>query len=378
MGKTKLEGPYNKQARFAIYNPYGGFAKQHQNHIMKAYVQPTPADVHVNAALTALSIAFLQRQSAFVADRVFANIPVTKQADQYFSYDRGEFNRDEMEERAPAAQTVGGSYKVDKTPNYFARVYGIHKDIPDQVRSNEDGPINSDRDATNYVTMKALIKRELSWRNAYFVAGNPGDTWTFDVDGDSSATAAGSFDPTNASNNQKVYWSSANSTPVEDIRQGKRFVQEATGFRPNVLTVGRVVFDTLADHPDIVGRLDRGQTSGPAIATAEAMAALLELDEILVMDSIQNTAAKGAAAVHSFIGGKNALLSYRPPEPGLLTPSAGYTFSWTGLLGATLNGIRIKRFRMEPEASDRVEAEQAFDQKLISKDLGYFFGGIVE
>lgn len=339
------------------------------------FIQPGRGDVHVDKPLTNISLAFSQSADNFVADKVFPSISVSNQSDAYFTYDRGEFNRNEIVERAPGTESAGGTYTIG-TDTYYARVRAFHKDIPDQVRSNADAAINLEREATEYVTHKALIGREVTWATAYFTAGNPGDSWTFDFDGASSRS--GSLDPTNASNNDLIYWSSANSTPIEDVRLGKRYVLEATGFMPNVLTMGRAVFDTLLDHPDIVGRLDRGQTTGPAKVMRDSLAALFEVEEILVMDAIRNTANKGATNAHSFIGGKHALLSYRPATPGLMTPSAGYTFSWTGFLGAAPNGLRIKRFRMENIASDRVEIEMAYDQKRVSEDLGCFFGGIVQ
>ncbi len=341
------------------------------------FVQPSRGDVHVNRPLTNISIAFMQANENFVADRAFPNLPVQKQSDTFFTYERGEFNRDEMRERAPATESAGGTYKLG-TDTYFAKTFAFHKDIPDQVRANADDPINLDSEATQFVTLKGLIKREIRWRTAFFTPGDPGDTWTFDVDGVSTGeTAAASFDPTSAANNDKRHWNDAASTPIEDIRQGKRFVLGETGFRPNILVLGRSVYDTLLDHPDIVGRLDRGQTTGPAMASRDSLAALFEVEEILIMDAIINTAAEGAVAVHSFIGGKNALLAFRPASPGLLTPSAGYTFSWVGLLGSTTNGLRIRRKRLDKEDADRIEADMSFDQKLISADLGYFFGGIV-
>ena len=84
------------------------------------------------------------------------------------------------------------------------------------------------------------------------------------------------------------------------------------------------------------------------------------------MGSIENTAAEGQTAAHSFIGGKSALLCNVAPNPGLLTPSAAYTFSWTGYLGAGNEGNRIKRYRWEIIASDIVEIEMAFDTKLVA------------
>lgn len=341
------------------------------------FSQPSRSDVHVNRPLTNISIAFLQDASNFVAGRVFPNIPVSKQSDQYFTYDRGAFNSDEMEERNPGTESAGGNYTVG-TDLYHAKNRSYHRNVPDVIRNNADSPLNLDREATLFVTHKGLINREVNWATKYFVAGDPGDTWTFDVDGAATASTPAAFDPTDAANNQVLFWDDALSIPIENIRLLKRFVLENTGFMPNTLTLGRPVFDALVDHPDLVGRMDRGQTVGAAQVNKDAMAALFELEEILVMDAIQNTAVEGQTAVHSFIGGKNALLSYKPPAPGLMTPSAGYTFSWTGNVGSGNDGMRIRKFRMEHLASDRVEIDTSYDQKIVAPELGAFFGAIVQ
>lgn len=322
--------------------------------------QPTRSDVHVNRPLTNISIAFMQDEAGFIADRVFPNIPVAKQSDRYFTYDRGYFNRDQMEQRAPSTESAGVNYTIDSTPTYFCNVWALHKDIDDQVRSNADSPIQLDTEATRLLTHQFLIRRERLWAANYFVTS----AWTSEISGvANSSPGASEFER----------WDRAGSDPIEKIRRGKRVVQELTGFRPNKLTLGRPVFDALLDHPDIVGRLDRGQTTGPAIVQREALAALFELDEVLVMDAIYNSAQEGASNSHSFIGGKNALLTYSPASPGLMTPSAGYTFSWTGYLAANNAGSRIMRFRMDHLKSDRIEIEAAFDLKKIAADLGYFF-----
>lgn len=316
---------------------------------------PVPGDVHVNTPLTNISIAYLQDATNFIATKVFANIPVTKQSDRYYTYDRGEFNRDEMKERAPGTESAGGSYDLDNTPTYFARVYAFHKDIPDQVRANADAVVSPDREATEYVTHKALIKREKLFAANYFVTG----VWTNETT------------PANL-------WDTASGTPIEDVRGAKTTVLESTGFEPNTLVLGKPVYDALVDHPDIVDRIKYGQTPGqPATANLEALMKLLEIERILVMKAIENTAVEGATASHSFIGGKHALLCYAAPRPGIMTPTAGYTFSWTGFLGAGQEGNRIKRFRMEALESDRVEIQMAFDPKLVAADLGYFFLSVV-
>jgi len=324
-------------------------------------MNPVPGDVHVNTPLTNISIAYLQDAMNFVSAKVFPNIPVAKQSDRYYTYERGEFNRDEMQERAPGTESAGGSYDLDNTPTYFAPVHAFHKDIPDQVRSNADAVLNPDREATEYVTHKALIKREKLWVSKYFVTS----VWTNEDAGvDSSPTPGTSF----------LRWNDAASTPIEDVRKAKTTILESTGFIANTLVLGQQVYDALVDHPDIVDRIKYGQTPGdPAIANLVALMKLFEVPRIFVMRSIENTAAKGQTASHSFIGGKHALLCYSAPSPGIMTPSAGYTFSWTGYLGAGAEGNRIKRFRLERIESDRVEIQMAFDQKLVAADLGFFF-----
>jgi len=326
--------------------------------------QPTRGDVHVNKPLTNISIAFMQEATNFVADTVFPNIPVPNVSDRYYTYDRGFFNRDEMAERAPGTESAGSGYSVDNTPTYYAKVYAFHHDVPDQVRANVDSVIQPDRDATQLVSHKALIKREKLWVGKYFVGG----LWTFDLDGVAAAPGA----------SQVLQWNDANSTPIEDIATAMDAVLQETGFLPNKLVVGRQVWTALKNHPDIIDRVKYGQTpGGTAKISLQSLADLFEVGQIVVMNAIENTAKEGAANTHAFIGGKKALLCYAAPSPGLMVPTAGYTFSWSGFLGAGAMGGRIKKFRMEELESDRVEIQMAFDQKLISADLGYFFDTIV-
>lgn len=329
--------------------------------------QPTAGDVHVNTPLTNISIAFMQEAGSFVADRVFPNIPVSKQSDRYYTYDRGYFNRDEMDVRAPGTESKGSGYTVDNTPTYFAPIYAFHHDIPDERRANADSVLAPDREATQLVTTKGLIKREKLWVSKYFTGG----VWTSDVDGVASGE--------NGSTTFRQ-WSDVASNPIENIRAARTTVQKRTGFKPNTLVIGQEVYDALVDHPDIVDRVKYGQTKrgdAPADVDVSELQQLLKIPRIFIMEAIENTADEGQTASHAFIGGKKALLCYSAPQPGLMTPTAGYTFSWTGYLGAASAGQRIKRFRMENLASDRVEIEMAFDQKLVSADLGYFWDTIV-
>lgn len=320
-------------------------------------MNPTRGDVHVNRPLTNISIAFIQNADNFIADKVFPNIPVPKQSDRYFVYERADWFRDDAEKRAPGTESAGGGFRIDNTPSYFADVWALHKDVDDQIRANADEPINMDRDATEYVTQQLMLRREKQWATDYFTTG----IWGTQKQGVAAAPGAGQF----------LQWNDANSTPVEDITTMVIDIAKLTGFRPNTLVLSPYVFNTLKNHADI---LDRIKYTQRGTVTTDILASLFEVDRVLVAMATSNKATEGAAANFDFvISDKAMLLCYSNPTPSILTPSAGYTFSWTGYLGAGTAGNRIKRFRMEELSSDRIEGEMAFDLKLIAADLGAFF-----
>lgn len=329
---------------------------------------PIRSQVHFNRPLTNISIAHVQSAEDFIASKVFPVIPVSKQADAYFRYNRGDFSRDEMRKRAPGTESAGGGYRLD-TDTYFADVWAFHKDIDEQTRANYDEPLDADREATLFVTQKALINREVTFASSFFGA----TVWGLDVDGVASG-------PTG---NQHLHWSNASSTPILDIAKYQNYMLEQTGFEPNVLVLGKAAWDALKNHPEIMLRIAYGGTPGaPAKITKAAIAALFEVDEILVMRAVKTSTAEPTAtfeaSAQAFIGNsKAALLCYRPPTVGLMTPAAGYTFAWTGLLGNSTFGTRITTLPMPAIKSDRIEIESAYAHKVVGSDLGVFFTDVV-
>lgn len=328
---------------------------------------PALSTVHVNRPLTNISTAYIQRMDSFIAARVFPNIPVSKQADRYFTYPKGAFFRDAMKKRAPGTESAGASYDIDNTPSYYAETWALHKDIPDQIRNNADSPLNMDRDTTEFLTQMGMLRREKLWASKYFGASIWGNT-------DQAGVAS------NPGANQFIQWDQALATPVKNVRTWKRTVHQTTGFMPNKLVLGRIAFDAALDCPDIVDRIKYGQTAGaPAQANRQTLARLFEVDEVLVMDALENTAAEGLTDSFAYIGGsKSALLVYAAPSPGIMVPSAGYTFSWTGSApGVTgIEGNTVSVLRADLLKSDRMEIEMAFDIKLVGSDLGIYASAV--
>lgn len=320
---------------------------------------PTRSDVHVNAPLTNISIAYMNDQKDYVADKIFPEVPVKKQSDRYFIYDAGDWRRNEAQIRAPSTESAGAGWKLDNTPTYFADVYALHKDIDDGVRGNSDAPINMDRDATQYVSEMMLLKREIDWAATYFTTS----IWT-------GSTTGADITPS-------TLWSvAASADPVGDVEAQKVAIHEKTGKMPNVLAVGPDVHTALKNCADIKDRVKYTQR---AVITEEMLAALFEVDKYVVCRATQTTSAEGAASdtFDHIFNAKDALLCYAEPNPGLMKPSAGYIFAWTGYPGAGPKGQRINKFRMDHLKSDRVEAEMAYDMAQVGATLGAYFDGAV-
>jgi len=322
--------------------------------------QPSINSVHVDAILTNISVAYLQNQDNFIADKVFPVIPVDKKSDKFFTYTKNDWFRDEAQRRAGGTESAGGGYGLS-TGSYSADVFAFHKDVDDQTLYNSDSPLNPLREATEFVTRRLMLRKEIQWNTDFFA----GSIWANDYDGVSGS-------PTT---NEVKQWSDyAASDPIDDIEDAKAGILSTTGMEPNTLVLGYDVFRALKNHPDIVDRIK--YTSSQTV-TADMLAAMFDVPRVIISKAVKATNNEGATAAYSFTSGKKALLCYVAPTPGLLTPSAGYSFSWTGVSGGLGATVGTSQFRMESLKADRIEAEMAFDNKVIASDLGWFWDSVV-
>jgi len=322
--------------------------------------QPTGSQVHVDAILTNVSVAYMQKAENFIADKVFPIVPVDKQSDKYFVYDKNDWLRDEAQVRTDGTESVGSGYNIS-TATYYADVYAIHKDIGDQTRANADAPINVDREAAEFVTQRLLTRREIQFVSDFMTGGVWGNTAT----GVSGSPSTG----------QVRQWSDyTDSDPINDIEEAKADILSVTGLSANTLVLGYDVFRQLKNHPDLVDRIK--YTSSQTI-TEDMLARMFDIERVLVSKSIKATNAEGAAGTYAFTTGKSALLAHVAPAPGLLTPSAGYIMQWTGVSGGLGATIGTSSFRLDSLRATRIEAELAFDNKVVAADLGYFWQTVV-
>lgn len=321
----------------------------------------TPSAVHLDQPLTNLTIAYVQDQANFIADKVFPIVGVDRQSDKYYTYDRGNMNRTgDVQVLAPRTEVnrIGQSVSTD---SFYADVYGLGMDFDEQTLANEDAALDIRASGAQTLVNRLMIHREEQFADTFFKAG----VWGTDST------------PTNL-------WSDyTNSTPIKDVTNARRTMQlKSGGFKPNTMVVGKEVRDVLINHPDILARLNGGATvNNTAMITDAKLAEIFEVENFYVMEAVKNTAVEGVAESNAFIGADHALLVHGPRNAGLMTPAAGLTFAWNNIPGANNLGISVESYSDDAlkrqQVAEHIQVKMAYDMKVTGADLGYLFEQVI-
>lgn len=305
--------------------------------------QPDLADVHVDQPLTNISVASMNQDSSFIAQKIFPRVAVTKESDKYFVFSKSQLFRSNVEVRGPSAKVKHRNYDLS-TGSYQANEYATGILIPDRVAKNSDSPLRPAEDATMIITHDMLMFIENAFSSEFLVTG----TWT-----------------TNTTLSGTDQWSDyANSDPITNIDDAKQTITGLTGIPGEMLSLamGSSVWKKLKRHPNILNAFGGGNAS-LKVATKQMVADLLEVKEVIVSEAVWNTNNEGnATQTLARIVAKNALLYYAPAAPSLMTPSCGYFFTKTV--------SEILRYRVTDRRSEVVEISSLFDFKAIDVDSG--------
>ena len=334
----------------------------------------TYQDVHVDRPLTNYSIAHWQDTDMFVSQRFFNTLPVVYASDQYTVYPQGYFNRLYNTKRAEDG--------VANTIQYGSREesYSIQEDalrifISDKKRANADAQRDLDLEATEVVTNAVMIGKENDFSSNFLTTGK----WSSDRAG----IATG--DPSGA---QFRRWDRDDADPVADVlNEIVEITRRSSGRRPNRGLMTLDVYMIVREHASLLDRVRYAQgNNAPAQLSLAAIAALFELDELMIMQTVLNNAddgvedANGNPPVNNvFLKDKTFLLAHVAPSPGRYTPTAATTFVWNQYISHGVGaGPAIRRYRpQDGRKGEFVEAELAIDQKLVSPDLGAYWADVI-
>ena len=324
---------------------------------------PTPKDVHIDAPLS--NFAMRYKNAEFIALMVLSMLPVKNMSDKFFKFLKGAWFRDEAAKRAPGTASRGGGYPLS-SDTYSCDEWAWHDDVPDELRNNADAPLKPDQDATVFCVNKILLRLERLVAALVLTAANWATGHKEDAEGG---------------------WTSGDSsTFIADIEKGIRTVLSNTGHRPNVLAIDSTTYSNIRQDNVV---LDKIKYTQRGVVTADLLAAMFDLDRVLVGRAIYSTAEETkagddftSAAIWETNAGKGSgVLLYAPRVVGPKQPTAGVIFRWvrdviSGLIQQAPSDampVGVRKWREEGIHSDRIEAFMDIDAKLTGNDLGYLF-----
>lgn len=297
----------------------------------------TTQNVHFDRPLTNVSLAY--RNESYVGPDIFASVPVNKLSDKFFTYNRGDWLRREAAVRAPGTRAPRAFFGVS-TSAYSCVERAIATNVPDQVQDNADAPLDPLANGAMFVTDQIMLEMEADIAGDVFGTG-----WA------ASATPS-------------ALWSASNSVPTTDVATAKDTIVKAIGREANTGVIGRGLWTYVSQNADILDRIRYAAgPSNPAIATVQAVAALFQLQRLLIGSAIYNSGLEGASDSIGYLWGNHLWVGYVAPNPSLMTPSAGYVF--------TYGQRQINRFYEDQERNTVVECTANWDARLVATDAGY-------
>lgn len=300
-------------------------------------------NIHYDQILSQISLEYPQTGS-FVGEKLAPTVPVKKQSDKYYVHGRESWVPENSDYRAPGtvANEIPGIQV--STDTYYAQEHSLQTPVYDEERENADNAFNPDRDATELVTAKILLGRELAIYN--FVT----DATKFASSLTKTLTATTQWD---------VY---ATSDPVADIRAAKRAIHAKVFLEPNVAVIPYQVMSFLMDHPKII---DRIKYTDRAILTEELVSSVLGLSNVIVpgipYGAFAGTANNFNMSV-SYLWGDNVLLAYVPARAGIKTPAFMYEFVWSY---PGQGAMAVDRWRENSRKADLIRVGRRYDLKMI-------------
>ena len=306
--------------------------------------------------LTAIALAYSNR--SYIADLVLPRVSVGGREFKWLEY-----NRDEM---FTVPETMVGRKGVPNEVQFgatekpgFVKDYGLDDLVPNEDLDAAPPGYDCLGRATEGVAELVALDRELRARDLVFNANT--------YPAANRATLSGTSQ-----------WSDfTNSDPYTAINTARDGMLMA----PNIGVIGRLAWSKLKVHPKITAALAPSSTGNTSTSNAQgtpaslqAVADLLELDQILVGQAWVNTSKPGQTASIQRIWGKHMALLHINPIASIR--GNAITFGYTAEYGNRVSGS-IPEPKVCLRGAQRVRVGESVNEIVCASDVGYFFQNIV-
>lgn len=320
----------------------------------------TVQGVHVNAPLSQLSIGY--HPTGMIAEMIFPVMKVAHESDLYYKWDKGQAFRVERSDgkgtlRADKARAKQFNYGFT-LDSYTALEYAGEVSVSDREVANADSALQLQVSKVRRVQDEILLDQEIRVASLLTTTGNYASA--------NFTTNSGTSQWNNASFASQT--NGQHSVIKGQIETGKEAIRKATGgLLPNTIVIPRAVAAIMYND---VGLVDLLKYSPPAnLATSDILPDTLWGMKVLVPTAVYQTAVEGEAFSGSDVWGKNVILAYVNPNPGLDALTAGLIFrqrEW-----------QVKQFREEEIDSTFYRPSLIQAEKAVAFDCAYLIQNAV-
>jgi hypothetical protein len=312
------------------------------------------SNIHVDGPLSNMSLAYMQDEAEYINDKWFPIVTVPGISGVYYRFDKDTFFRNRVNKWTPGSKMTQGQFNVDHSGTYSCAFRAYEHPLPAHLAAAADQMVNIERAITEIVTRTLLLDREIQIASDFFVTGK----WTRENPG----AATGTY----------TYWNDyANSDLLANVKDLKLQVKLDSGMTSNTLTTNEQVWEAIRLHPQLKEIYKYTQA---AIIDEAMIAGALGLKNILVARAVYESAAEDATSSMAYVFAKNAWVGYVAPQVGLMTPTAGAIFSWTGLTGGF--NVALERVPDRRLHADFFQGITCYDDRVIAPLMGDFLLGI--
>lgn len=168
------------------------------------------------------------------------------------------------------------------------------------------------------------------------------------------------------------------AVPVDDVNAAKAKVWDLTGIWPNALVISRKVFQNLRILDQIVDSIasaGAGFATRARDVTAEQLAAVFDLDMVLVAGGARNTAIEGQTrSLAEIWSGEYAMVCRVATSQDMQEPCIGRVFHWAED-GSQIGGT-VESYRDETVRGDILRVRHDVDELVLYHELGHLLSNI--
>jgi hypothetical protein len=321
---------------------------------IKKYAGATGRDLHIDVPLTNLSVGFPTQET--LAGKIFPTVPVAKESDKFYTWPREFWYKIYDAERSRAGMANRIDYDVS-TSSYVVNNYALAHETPLEDLANADESLAIRESSTRFVANALLKAQEVREATLLLTTGN--------------------YDSTKTISANSGYLSVTDTNPVDDIDEGIEAIRTVTGLKPNKMIVSQASWVRLRKHPELINFVrGRGDSVGGGGLTTAAIANVFGLGEVLIGDSIKDTAGENSTPAYTDTWSNHIVLLHVADAPGKMVPTYGYNFQWRPQgFPAPFVVIRDRDDKAGGKHVETIEVMHFQDEKVVSSALGYLIIG---